>query len=77
MTTETHLADTLLGLNGMHLRAVARLTPGPQHPTGLLQLCIETATDVEACTSCGVLARGHGRLEHRLADAPCFGARYS
>ncbi|WP_308220256.1 helix-turn-helix domain-containing protein, partial [Kineococcus sp. TRM81007] len=26
-----------------------------------------------ACRTCGVLAVDHGRREHRLADAPCFG----
>ena len=40
----------------------------------LLTLTVETVDALTACRSCGVVARAHGRREHRLRDAP-FGHR--
>ena len=36
-------------------------------------ITVETDADTTGCTSCGVVAVGHGRRVHRAADAPCFG----
>lgn len=36
-------------------------------------ITVETDADTAGCPGCGVLAIGHGRREHRAADAPCFG----
>ena len=38
-----------------------------------LVLTVESDADLVGCPACGVLAVGHGRREHRAADAPCFG----
>ncbi|MCI3926377.1 ISL3 family transposase [Paenibacillus sp. TRM 82003] len=72
------VADQLLGLDGLHLLALHRLDPDPspdaEHPRGLLRLTVQTGPpEVVACRDCGVLAADHGRREHRMADAPCFG----
>ncbi|WP_432485286.1 transposase family protein [Kineococcus esterisolvens] len=70
------VADQLLGLDGLHLLALHRLDPDPdaEHPRGPLRLTVQTGPhEVVACRTCGVLAADHGRREHRLADAPCFG----
>jgi len=74
------LADDLLGLTGLELIAVDRIHPGAEadsdvdYPRGLLRLTIQTLRpSLVACRTCGVLAADHGRREHRLADAPCFG----
>jgi len=40
----------------------------------VLTLTVETLEALTACRSCGVVARAHGRREHRLRDAP-FGHR--
>ncbi|WP_432507214.1 ISL3 family transposase [Kineococcus arenarius] len=64
----------MLGLDGLHLLAVERVQHDTQHPRGLLRLTVQTdPPEVVACRTCGVLAVDHGRREHRLADAPCFG----
>ncbi|MGY1496855.1 transposase family protein [Streptomyces sp. QTS52] len=62
----------------MHLLTLVRVDAGTEtaaeHPHGLLRLTVETArSPLVACHSCGVLAADHGRREHRLADASCFG----
>ncbi len=68
------LADDLLGLEDMHLVALERVEADAECTRGLLRLTVETrAPTVVACRQCGVLAADHGRGEHRLADAPCFG----
>ena len=72
------VADELLGLEGLHLLAVDRFDPDPspdaEHPRGLLRLTVQTdPPEVVACRDCGVFAGDHGRRDHRLADAPCFG----
>ncbi|WP_432487042.1 ISL3 family transposase [Kineococcus sp. SYSU DK018] len=68
------MADDLLGIRGVRLSAVERLDIGVDHARGLLRLTIETEQPaVVGCRDCGVLAADHGRREHRLADAPCFG----
>ncbi len=38
-----------------------------------LVVTVETDATVAGCPSCGVLAAGHGRRVHEVADAPCFG----
>jgi transposase len=38
-----------------------------------LVITVETDQDVGGCPACGVVALGHGRRVHELADAPCFG----
>jgi transposase len=40
---------------------------------GRLRLTVETDQKVTGCPSCAVVAVGHGRREHRVHDAPCFG----
>jgi transposase len=40
---------------------------------GRLAITVETDQDVGGCPGCGVVAVGHGRRVHELADAPCFG----
>jgi transposase len=40
---------------------------------GRLLLTVETDQAAMGCRSCGVVAVGHGRREHRVHDAPCFG----
>jgi len=40
----------------------------------VLRLTVETVDALTACRCCGVVARAHGRREHRLRDAP-FGHR--
>jgi len=68
------IADELLELDGLHLLVLDRLDADVKHPRGLLRLTVETDQPaVMACHRCGALAAGHGRREHRLADAPCFG----
>ncbi|XAS76731.1 transposase family protein [Dermatophilaceae bacterium Sec6.4] len=41
---------------------------------GRVVVSIETDTDIGGCPSCGVVAVGHGRRVHTVADAPFFGA---
>jgi len=38
-----------------------------------LLLTVETDSDIGGCPECGVVAVGHGRRVHQVADAPCFG----
>ena len=59
-------ADALFNVTGMHVIDVV-------HDVGRLSITVETDQDVGGCPSCGVVAVGHGRRVHTLADAPCFG----
>jgi transposase len=61
-------ADALFDVAGMHLLDVDR------DNCGRLLLTVETDQVAMGCRSCGVIAVGHGRREHRVHDAPCFGA---
>lgn len=59
-------ADLLLGLDGLHVLDVDR-------GADRLVVTIESDADVGGCPDCGVVAVGHGRRVHTVADAPCFG----
>jgi transposase len=59
--------DELFGVEGMHVLDVTR------HDDGMLVLDVETDQMLAGCTSCGVVAVGHGRRVVRLHDAGCFG----
>ncbi len=57
-------ADALFDVAGMHVLHVVR------EPERLV-LTVESEADVGGCPTCGVVAVGHGRREHRVHDAPC------
>ncbi len=59
--------DELFGVEGVHVLAAST------REDGTLVLDIETDADLVGCTSCGVVATGHGRRVVRLHDTPCFG----
>jgi transposase len=42
------------------------------HDADRLVVTVESDQDVGGCPACGVVAVGHGRRVHELADAPCF-----
>ncbi|MDQ0078480.1 helix-turn-helix domain-containing protein [Arthrobacter oryzae] len=52
-------ADALLGVEGIHVSAVAETTKA-------LVLRVETGEDITGCPECGVVAVGHGRRLVRL-----------
>lgn len=59
--------DLLVGLDGFHVITV-------EHDArDRLVVTIESAAGPMGCYSCGVIARGHGRVEVGLVDAPAFG----
>ncbi|MBA3800102.1 MAG: transposase family protein [Geodermatophilaceae bacterium] len=58
-------ADALFGVAGMHV------LDGVREPDRLV-LTVESDRDIAGCPTCGVLAVGHGRREHRVHDAPCL-----
>jgi transposase len=58
--------DPLVGLEGLHVTAVDR-------DDGRLVVTVESEPTVMGCPVCGVLARGHGRDEVELVEAPAFG----
>jgi transposase len=60
-------ADALFDVPGMHVLDIGR------DEDGRLVLRVETDQAAMGCASCGVVAIGHGRREHRVHDAPCFG----
>jgi transposase len=62
--------DLLVGLEGLHVLAVEEVTTGRGV---VLRVDVESASRVEGCRSCGVLAGSHGRRTVRLIDVPCFG----
>ncbi|WP_211223267.1 transposase family protein [Propionicicella superfundia] len=43
------------------------------HEPGRVVVTVETDQVLTGCPACGVVAVGHGRREHRRADAPLFG----
>ena len=45
---------------------------GVVHDGARLVLTVETEQQIAGCPGCGVIAGGHGRRRHRVADAPCF-----
>ena len=59
--------DLLVGLPGLHVLTAER----DDHDR--LVVTVESAPEPMGCRSCGVIARGHGRVEVRLVDAPAFG----
>lgn len=59
-------ADLLLGLDGLHVLDLDRTADR-------LVITVESDADVGGCPDCGVVAIGHGRRVHTVADAPCFG----
>ena len=59
-------ADALFDVAGMHVLAVVG-------EGGRLVLKVETDQILAGCPTCGVVAVGHGRRQHRVHDAPCFG----
>jgi transposase len=63
--------DLLLGLEGLRVVAVDR--DNGDDGGGALTVTVESAPGVMGCRTCGVVARGHGRLEVRLVDAPAMG----
>jgi transposase len=56
----------MFNVPGMHVLTV-------EHQQGRLVVTVETDATVAGCPSCGVVAVGHGRRVHEVADAPCFG----
>ena len=60
--------DLIIGVPGLHVTAAER------DAHGRLVVTVESEPTVMGCPSCGVLARGHGRDEVELVDAPVFGA---
>jgi len=60
-------ADALFNLPGMHVLDVKG------RDDARLVVTVESDADVGGCPSCGVVAVGHGRRVHEVADAPCFG----
>jgi transposase len=59
--------DLIVGVDGLHVTGVDR------DDRGRLVVTVESGPSVMGCPSCGVLARGHGRDEVTLVDAPAFG----
>ena len=59
--------DALFGVPGVHVLDVDR------DELQRFVITVETEDDVGGCPDCGVVAVGHGRRVHTLADAPCFG----
>jgi transposase len=57
----------LFGVKGVHVVDVTT------RDDGSLLLDVETGDELAGCTSCGVVAVGHGRRVVRLHDTPCFG----
>jgi transposase len=56
----------MFNVPGMHVLAV-------EHEHGRLVVTVETDATMAGCPACGVVAVGHGRRVHEVADAPCFG----
>ncbi len=59
--------DEIFGVEGVHVLDVTR------RDDGTVVLDVETDQVLAGCTSCGVVAVGHGRRVVRLHDTPCFG----
>ncbi|WP_404353146.1 ISL3 family transposase [Phycicoccus jejuensis] len=60
--------DLIVGIDGLHVTVAER------DDRGRLVVTVESEPVVMGCPSCGVVARGHGRDEVELVDAPAFGA---
>ena len=58
--------DTLVGLDGVHVIAVARCG-------AKVTLTVETPWERQGCRRCGVVALSHGRRTRLLRDVPCSG----
>ena len=59
-------ADVLFDVPGMHVLSV-------QRESTRFVLTVESDGDVGGCPRCGVVAVGHGRRVHQVADVPGFG----
>lgn len=59
--------DLLVGLDGLRVIGVEREAGGG------LKVSVESAPAPAGCPTCGVLARGHGRVAVTLVDAPSAG----
>ena len=59
-------ADVLFDVPGMHVLGV-------QRESTRFVLTVESDGDVGGCPRCGVVAVGHGRRVHQVADVPGFG----
>ena len=60
-------SDLLMHLRGLHVIGVER------DDGGGLRVAVESAPAPAGRPSCGVVARGHGRVDVRLVDAPSAG----
>ena len=60
--------DALFDAAGMHVLEVSR------DERGRLVITVETDASLAGCPRCGVVAIGHGRRVHTVADAPAFGS---
>src|SRR5699024_6972493 len=58
--------DEFLGIQGLHPIECVR-----DHRR--LVITVETASDLEGCRVCGLVAHGHGRQQRILHDIPAFG----
>jgi transposase len=69
-STDTYCdrCDVIVGMGGLHVTGVER------DDRGWLVVTVESEPTVMGCPGCGVVARGHGRDEVELVDAPAFGA---
>jgi hypothetical protein len=67
-TTSCTSCDLLVGLDGLHVVAVAS-----DEARGRLRIQVESPPALMGCPVCGVVAHSRGRREVRLVDAPWFG----
>ena len=58
--------DLLVGLDGLRVVGVDRAGGGVL----TVMVMVESEQGVTGCRACGVVARGHGRVDVRLVDAP-------
>jgi len=66
MNDASGLAEALLGLDGFRVLKVDE-TPAE------VVVTVETFSDVEGCSSCGVRAEAQDRMRVDIRDLPCFG----
>jgi hypothetical protein len=59
--------DLLVGLDGLRVVGVDR------DDGAVLTVTVESEQGVTGCRACGAVARGHGRVDVRLVDAPAMG----
>lgn len=66
MSDGNGLAEALLGLDGFRVLAVAETIDE-------LVVVIESLADFVGCSSCGMRAEAHDRLDVEVRDLACFG----